>query len=267
MLGPLQTLPGPGEAAPRLRPSERRLVSVLLLFHGQACPQDLLARGVWGEKMPRHPGTALRTSVARARKALGPAGARLISRAGAGYRASPPPGSLDLARFSALVAAAQDALAAARLEDAQALLGDAVAAWPAGEAGEPEDAAADADAAAPEIAASAARLAAERGWAALARADALIDLGRHEELLPALHAAVVADPHSEQAWEQFVLALDRAGRPDEAVAAYTRAREAVIHDLGVLPAAGLRAIVAAVMAGAAGGIRLTARYAGGGGPG
>jgi DNA-binding SARP family transcriptional activator len=247
-----------GEAVPALRPKDRALLAVLLLFHGRPCPRDLLARAVWGAEVPGDPGAALRLYAARARPALEGGGGTLEGARG-GYVARPAPGTLDAAVFSAAAGEARAALEGGDLARASAALGAALAAWPA-----PDDAvpvpAADADAAAaPEVAAEAARLTETRRWARLAAADVQLDLGGCEAALPALRAAVIADPGSERGREQLAVALAQCGRRDEALAALTGAREAALA-AGAVPGPWLRPALDAVLAGEAGSLRLAARY-------
>lgn len=255
VLGPLRADPAPGEAAPELHRREQALLATLLLFHGRACGRDLLVRSVWGGQPPRHPAEALRVCVSRARQALGPAGG-ILARSGAGYRASPGPGDLDVARFQSRLAAARRSLRAGELAAAGGELGEALSCWEGGGPAAPE---ADRSAA-PEVAAEAAMLAEQRRWARLAAADVEIDLGNHAALLPGLRSAVVDDPLSERSWEQLMLALELCGRRDEAVAAYTRAREVSISENGTEPGPDLRGLLDAVQSGRAGKTRLTARY-------
>jgi DNA-binding SARP family transcriptional activator len=255
VLGPLRADPGPGEAAPELHRREQALLATLLLFHGRPCGRDLLVRSVWGERPPRHPAAALRVCMTRARQALGPAGG-VLARSGAGYRASPDPCDLDVARFQSRLAAARRSLRAGELAAADGELGEALSCWEGGGPAAPE---ADSSAA-PEVAAEAAVLAEQRRWARLAARDVQIDLGNSAAVLPALRSAVIDDPLSERAWEQLVLALELCGRRDEAVAAYTRAREVSISENGTEPGPDLRGLLEAVQSGQAGETRLTARY-------
>lgn len=256
VLGPVAVIPGSGGPAAVLRPREKAMLAALLLFRGRPCSRLLLTRAVWGHRPPRDPPAALRTLAARLKPVLESAGGRLLS-GPAGYTVWTASGTLDAERFSGALAAAADALGAGRLPRADEALAAALACWPAGKPAP----APDADLrAAPDLAAEAARLAERFTWAELARADIAIDLGRHRRALPGLHTAAVAAPGSERRWEQLILALGRAGREDEALAAYSRVRQTLLHDIGAPPGPLLQEAVDAVTAGKAGSIRLTDRY-------
>ncbi len=80
------------------------------------------------------------------------------------------------------------------------------------------------------------------GHAALVedRADALLATGRSAELIGELEAAIADAPLRERRWGQLMLALYRAGRQGEALAAYQRARALLADELGVDPGPDLR---------------------------
>ena len=98
-----------------------------------------------------------------------------------------------------------------------------------------------------EVAGERACLLEQRRLTELALADILLALGRHERVVADLHARVVAYPLSMRAWAQLMLALYQCGRRSEALAAYTRARQA----LRAHPAAGqgdeLQAVLGTVL--------------------
>ena len=77
------------------------------------------------------------------------------------------------------------------------------------------------------------------------RADALLATGRAAEIIGELEAAVADAPLRERRWGQLMLALYRAGRQGEALAAYQRARSLLADQLGVDPGPELRRLEAA----------------------
>ena len=79
------------------------------------------------------------------------------------------------------------------------------------------------------------------------RADALLATGRAAELIGELEAAVGDTPLRERRWGQLMLALYRAGRQGEALAAYQRARALLADQLGVDPGPELRRLEAAIV--------------------
>ncbi|HEY2577091.1 MAG TPA: BTAD domain-containing putative transcriptional regulator, partial [Streptosporangiaceae bacterium] len=72
------------------------------------------------------------------------------------------------------------------------------------------------------------------------RIDALLNLGRHAELIPELHALVAEHPLCEAFHGQLMTALYRAGRQADALATYQRARRTLAGELGVDPGPQLR---------------------------
>jgi class 3 adenylate cyclase len=88
------------------------------------------------------------------------------------------------------------------------------------------------------------------GHAALVedRADALLGTGRAAEVVGELEAAIADAPLRERRWGQLMLALYRAGRQGEALAAYQRARSMLADELGVDPGPDLRRLEAAIVA-------------------
>lgn len=216
-LGPFEVWSDDGRPAP-LRCRERQFLSVLLLMHGRCCPQELLARALWPGGGLLDPGRALRMSRSRARAALAVAGIPdFVDTADGGYRACPPPGSLDLDRFGTLEAAGREASAAGDPETAARHWRAALACWrdpgltdfPAG------------------VAVEARKLAARRRDARSELADAELRLGMSDMIMPDLEARVVAEPACCRAWEQLITALSQSGRPAEAIMACDRARAAL----------------------------------------
>jgi DNA-binding SARP family transcriptional activator len=236
ILGPLEIMSDDGlPVTPRGR-RERALVAVLLLYAGSPCRRDLLVRALWGYEPPADPATALRVCVCRARSAVGQ-GLHLVTLDGA-YRADPPPGGLDLARFRDLLAEAGSKGRHGDLPCAMAALQLALACWRQPPLADIPDV--------PEVASERACLLEQRRLAELALADVLLTLGQHERIVPDLHARVVADPLSVRAWTQLMLALNRCGRRSEALAAYARARHA-LREHPAAQAGELQAVLAVVL--------------------
>jgi predicted ATPase/DNA-binding SARP family transcriptional activator len=76
---------------------------------------------------------------------------------------------------------------------------------------------------------------AEDLWFAAQRAA-----GFGEEIIPRLEAACAAEPLRESRWEQLILALADAGRPAEALRAYSRIRTTLRDEMGVSPSRSLQ---------------------------
>ncbi len=65
--------------------------------------------------------------------------------------------------------------------------------------------------------------------------DARLGLGQHREVLAELLEIVTEDPLRERSWAQLMLARYRSGLKREALDAYSRARHALVTELGVDP--------------------------------
>ena len=79
------------------------------------------------------------------------------------------------------------------------------------------------------------RLEEERLQAIEGRMDADLALGRHTEVVAELDDLTRRWPLREHLWTQRMLALYRAERPAEALAAYREARSTLVDELGVEP--------------------------------
>ena len=81
------------------------------------------------------------------------------------------------------------------------------------------------------------------------RVEADVSLGLHAEVTGELERLVAEHPLRERFHGQLMLALYQCGRQAEALAAYSRARDALISELGVEPGPGLRELHQPVTAG------------------
>jgi tetratricopeptide (TPR) repeat protein len=142
------------------------------------------------------------------------------------------PGELDLDRFDAFVERARNALDQGGAADAADDVEAGLSLW----RGEPF-----ADIEGEPIAAAEGPRLRERRLSGLElRADALLALGRREELVAELEGLIATEPYRERLREQHILALYRAGRQKEALEAYRTARAALVDELGVEPGASLQ---------------------------
>ncbi len=228
ILGPLEAL-ADGRRVPLGAPKQRALLATLLLRAGEVVPRDTLVDALWGDEPPASASTSLQVYVHGLRKAVG---ADRIETHGTGYRIAVEPGELDFERFQRLVAKARHSLAAGHAADAADDLRHALALW----TGPPL-----ADLAGEPIAqAEAGRLNELRLTAVELRNDAELALARHDALLPELESLLAEEPFRERLREQYVLALYRAGRQKDALAAYRAARSMLVEELGVEPGPALQ---------------------------
>jgi predicted ATPase len=169
------------------------------------------------------------------RRALG---AERVETRGTSYRVSFEAEELDVSRFERLLGEGREALAAGAPGRADELLSSALTLW-RGEA--------LADLGDSPVRGAAASLAELRLQALELRIDARLALGEHDEVLGQLDGLVAAEPYRERLRELLVLALYRAGRQQDALAAYRDARRMFADELGVEPSPALRELERAVL--------------------
>lgn len=229
VLGPLSLAGAAGEVAVG-SPHQRRLLAALLLRPGRVVPVGTLVDALWGTDPPATAATTIQSYASRLRRLLGPG---VLAGGAGGYRLAVEPRDVDACRFEALVAAARGAPPAA----AAATLDEALALW----RGDPYPDLAHDDAGRAE----AVRLTEMRAAAREERASALLALGR--DAVGELAALTAEEPLRERPWRLLMLALHRAGRQAEALAAYRR-YAAVLDEDGLEPSAAIRALHTAILA-------------------
>ena len=226
ILGPLEVVED-GRAVPVQRRLARALLAYLLLHANEPVPGDRLVDELWGEAAPKTATASLQNYVSRLRRSIGTERIRLEP---AGYVLRVDPEQFDLARFERLVGEAQAAPAKERAE----LLRGAIALW----RGEPLE-----DLAFEEFAQAEIGHLQERLLNAIeSRIDADLELGRGPELVDELEDLITANPLRERLRGQLMLALYRAGRQADALAAYQDARRMLADELGLEPSAELRTL-------------------------
>ena len=199
-------------------------------------PAGRLVEEVWRGSR-RRGGKTLRSYVSRLRAVLAPEAA-LVARGG-GYVVDVDPDLVDAVRFERLVGAAQAALGGGEAAAAESRFREALGLWrgPAlAGVGEVEP-----------LAREAARLEELRLAAVEGRIEADIAVGRHAEVIGELEGLVGEYPLRERLWRLLVLALYRAERQADALAAYRRARELLAAELGLEPGEELRRLEQAVL--------------------
>ncbi|WP_051779324.1 BTAD domain-containing putative transcriptional regulator [Streptomyces sp. NRRL S-241] len=222
-------------------PRNRRLLAALALEAGRVVPTAGLAQAVWDDP----PATAreqLQNAAGALRRRFAEAGlpAAPVVRTEAGFLLDPGHAAVDVRDFARLRSAAKAAEAADDPAGCRALLGRALELWRApvalgGLRGRIFEAAAD-------------RLAQERLDCVETALAADLDLGRHAEVCAELAALTAEHPLRERLVELHVLALYRAGRRAEALAALAAARRRLAESAGLDPGPQLRALHAAVLA-------------------
>jgi DNA-binding SARP family transcriptional activator len=229
LLGPLEVVAGS-------RPVElttgrlRTLVVTLALSAGRPVTVDQLARAVWGQDLPVDVRRTVSTYMTRLRTVLG---ADSIVFDPAGYVLRVDPDDVDALRFGRLL---DDAAGVADPEREALLVDAAVALW----RGFPFEGVQSAWLEVTE----APRMIDRYLSAVERRADRLIAAGRGVELLPQLRELTARFPLRESLWARLLVALDRGGRPVEALERYETIRVRIGRELGVDPGPELQRIYA-----------------------
>lgn len=216
-------------------PKPRTLVGLLVAAHGRPVPVEQLIDQVWGDQPPARVETSLQSYVARLRRVLEPdrapgEPARVLRTHAAGYSLEVAPADVDAARFVVLV---REARAAADGDPGRAagLFEEALGLW-RGEA--------YAGCEAPALRAEAVRLEELRVGAVADLWALRLAAGETPEAVAELEHLVGLHPLQERLWALLALALYRAGRQGDALAALRRVREHLAEELGVDPGAELR---------------------------
>ena len=242
VLGPLRVegLQGPVEIRGA---KERLLLARLVAANGRLVPASDLIDTLWGDQPPASAAKSIQTFVVRLRNALEPNRAQaptVLLTDGPGYRLAIDPGRVDAERFARLATMGHRALAEGRPDSAERTLAEALSLW-RGPAYAGFDTAAFARAEAHRL--DELRLAVTED-----RLACELALGRTGEAVPDLERLVTEHPMRERLWEMLVIALYRAGRQGDALAAYERARAVLADELGVDPGPGLKSAHARVLA-------------------
>lgn len=241
VLGTLEVVADDDTAVPLASPKLRRLLAALVVNAGSVVSADRLADVVWGDDPPENPTGALHNLVSRLRRRLRSDDGRSVTVAtqAPGYTLTLDRDMLDATRFADLVerarAASGDPAAAAGLYD------EALALWRGEAYAEFLDE--------PFARAEAARLGELRATAAEERIEAALALGRTDDAIARLEPLIAAQPLRERPRALLMVALYRAGRQADALAAYRRYREVVETELGLEPSAELRALEQQILRG------------------
>jgi predicted ATPase/DNA-binding SARP family transcriptional activator len=215
---------------------QQHLLALLAIEAGRTIAADRLIEELRGDDPTESARGTLKVQVSRLRSALGAAAA--IHGSTAGYTLDVDPGAVDAGRFGGLIGDARRFLAR-NPGRAAAAAASALGLW----RGEPfGELAGDG-----VLAVEATRLAELRMEALELRLEADLRLGRSSELVAELEVLVAEHPHRERLWRQLMLALYRAGRQADALAAYHRARRALMRELGVEPGPELAELEAAIL--------------------
>ncbi|MGC7100735.1 BTAD domain-containing putative transcriptional regulator [Amycolatopsis lurida] len=229
LLGPVDVLIG-GRRRDLGGPRQARLLALLLLNEGRAVTADAVVDALWDGDPPGTARRQVHNAIAALRRGLGEARSLLVTEP-AGYRVALAGCRIDAVVFETAVEEAKRRYAGDDPAGAAEVLISALALWrgPALEG-----------LGGPVFTAAAARLDEHRLLARELLLDCRLDGGEADALLPELTQLVAASPLREGLHGRLMLALYRAGRQADALAAYQRARQVLDLELGVEPGPALR---------------------------
>jgi DNA-binding SARP family transcriptional activator/tetratricopeptide (TPR) repeat protein len=232
VLGPLQVVDGLGTVRPVSAAKQRIVLAALLMSGGKMVSAGELAEALWDACPSPNAPTVVRTYVARLRRALGPAGARIVGQPSGWAVELRSPEEFDLAEVDWLWRTARVEAEAGQWQRVSSLLGRALSLW----RGEPlADILSDA-----LVRREANRLTELRLQLTEARIDADLRLGRHGELVAELQRLAAEYPLREHIRAQLMLACYRCGHQAAALEVYRDARAVLDGELGVEPGRELR---------------------------
>ncbi len=170
----------------------------------------------------------------RLRRSLAEVGGDVLETVPTGYRLNITPSAVDAVRFEQLVAKGRRELDLGNEMSAVATLADALALW----RGPPYVEFREAGFAVAEgVRLNELRLAAIED-----QAQAQLSTGGAASAVAELERLVVEEPGRERAWVLLMRALYASGRQPHALAAFRRARRALVHEFGLEPGAELQAL-------------------------
>ena len=213
-------------------PRQRAVLAVLALRANHVVSRDEIVDAVWGDRPPASAVNGVHLYVSALRRVLADERpGRLLAGSGPGYLLRLEPDQLDLAvaggyldRARRLVAAGDAAGAVREFDAALGLWHGTPLAGIAGPFAEVERT----------------RLTELRLTAVEDRAEAVLDLGRHRELVPELSTLAAEHPLRERMRAVLMTALYRSGRRSEALTVYAETRRHLVDELGVEPGRQLR---------------------------
>ncbi|KQX71290.1 BTAD domain-containing putative transcriptional regulator [Streptomyces sp. Root1310] len=211
---------------------QRALCAVLLLHANHVVSVDRLIQCLWDDRPPGAGAARVRALVAEVRRALGPAGAELLTTRRPGYVIHAGPDELDLLAFENLIRDASRAASDGDWRAARHSGEQALALWR-------DEPLADLS----EVAVREAerqRLAELHLVAREGVAEAGIETGRHREAIAELLRLTAAHPLRERPHGLLMRALHQDGRSAEALELYTALRRRMVDELGMEPSADLR---------------------------
>ncbi len=220
-------------------PKERAVLALLAADPAAASSADRLIDALWGDSPPKSAKKTLQTYVSHLRRAFADAGAGGVIVTGPGGYGLSSIARTDVEEVEALMASALRRHGGLDTSGRVTALSDALGRF----TGSPLRATA------PSVPLQALEESyVQLRWNLLEElAAARLAHGDDTALTIDLHAWVDENPYRERLWGHLMLALYRAGRQAEALAAFQRARQHLAEGLGIEPGSELRDLEAAIL--------------------
>src|SRR5579863_5237463 len=230
VLGPVAAWEGDEEL--RLgQPRQQAVLGILAMRANRVISRSELVDAVWGHEPPPSAEGGIYTYIAGLRRIIEPGRSargqgRILVSTGAGYVLHLVPGQPDAVAFEQHLGRARQLRKGGDPAGAVTALDTALGLWRG---------TAFAAVPGPFAETERARLAELRSLAAEERADVLLALGRHEEVVPDLTAMVADQPLRERMRGLLMIALYRSGRQAEALRVYQDGKRVLAEELGIDP--------------------------------
>ena len=243
LLGPLRVWRG--ETVVDLGPLQQRVVlAVLALQAGRPVSRQRMIDAVWGEKPPRNAVNLVQRHVSRLRRVLEPdrpgyVPSGMLAWTEAGYLLTLPTGALDLDIYESELNRARAARAAGHPREAVEALRSALQRWRGPVCN---------GLSSPFLDAQRDRLAESRISVVEERIELELSIGDYGDPIAELRDLVAEHPLRERLHGLLMLALYRAGRQADALAAFRDARRRLREELGIEPAAPLQRLHQQILA-------------------
>ena len=237
VLGPVMAWYGDQEL-PVGQPRQQAVLGILAMRANRVISRGELVDAVWGQDPPASAEGGIYTYVAGLRRVIEPnrslrGPGRVLVSSGAGYVLHLVPGQPDAVAFEQDLGRARQLRKAGDAAGAVSALNSALSLWRGiAFAGVPG----------PFADTERVRLGELRSAAAEERADVLLALGRHEEVVPDLTAMVADHPLRERMRGLLMVALYRCGRQAEALRVFAEGRRVLAEELGIDPGGDLSRI-------------------------
>ncbi|NUT21789.1 MAG: AfsR/SARP family transcriptional regulator [Hamadaea sp.] len=224
-------------------PKQRAVLASLLLARPRSVSTGRILEDVWdGEAAPSM--TTLHAYIAELRRVLEPdrrvrTAARVLTTEGNGYALRVDAAAVDSAEFARLAADGARLLRDGDHRAALAAFDEAIALWRGPAYGDL--------AGFGFLDAEIRRLNQAHDTVTLDRFEAMIELGRHNEVLGDLHTYAAEQPLAERGWRLYALALYRAGRQTDALDVLRTAEDLLADSFGLDASPVLRDLRTAIL--------------------